>query len=108
MHMPKGIPSAVPRSMDPQYQQQQMMQQLMAQQMSQQPRMGMKDGGTWEKPTHRDILEQVILSQKYPDREAALPHDKALDVLRNRYHTTHHEDAFCNLSICRLGELLSW
>jgi hypothetical protein len=58
------------------------MQQMMAQQMGQQPRMGMKEGGTWKTPTKRDIVEQIILSQKYPDREAALPHDKALDVLK--------------------------
>ncbi len=80
LKMPQGIPSAAPKSMDPRVMQQQMMQKAMMGQ--QRPRMGMKEGGTWKTPTTRDVVEKIILSQKYPDPEQLLPHDHALNVLK--------------------------
>ena len=80
LKMPQGIPSAAPKSMDPRVMQQQMMQKAMMGQ--QRPRMGMKEGGTWKTPTTRDVVEKIILSQKYPDPEKLLPHDHALNVLK--------------------------
>jgi hypothetical protein len=80
LKMPQGIPSAAPKSMDPRVMQQQMMQKAMM--GRQRPRMGMKEGGTWKTPTTRDVVEKIILSQKYPDPEQLLPHDHALNVLK--------------------------
>ena len=80
LKMPQGIPSAAPKSMDPRVMQQQIMQKAMMGQ--QRPRMGMKEGGTWKTPTTRDVVEKIILSQKYPDPEKLLPHDHALNFLK--------------------------
>ena len=47
-------------------------------------RIGLEEGGTWGDTTTRDIVEQVILENKYRDPATKLPHDKLLELIKER------------------------
>ena len=44
----------------------------------------LEEGGTWGDTTTRDIVEQVILENKYRDPATKLPHDKLLELIKER------------------------